>query len=39
MFTEQRLSGCNPMVLRRVTEDSCKFNLCPEKWRGVLGLG
>lgn len=29
MFTEQRLSGCNPMVLRRVTEDSCRFNLSP----------
>lgn len=22
LFAEQRLSGCNPMVLRRVTEDS-----------------
>jgi len=24
MFAEQRLSGCNPLVIRRVTEDSCK---------------
>lgn len=27
MFTEQRLSGCNPMVLRRVTEDSSEVGL------------
>lgn len=29
MFAEQRLSGCNPMVLRRVTDDSSAVGL---KW-------
>ena len=27
IFAEQRLSGCNPMVLRRVTDDSCELRL------------